>query len=261
MWHVRTAVDMWPEVEAAKNDKRKELILDGAAISERITNSKGLDNELFELTDLNFLRISQTSLQLLDPKISQLSSKLTSLVLHQNGLTALPDTIGDLVNLKLLDVAENKLPSLNDAVCKLSGLLTLNISQNELETLPNVSGLTNLHDLMLTGNKLRELPEGIGSLEHLATIQADHNQICALPEDLHEVKMLKSFHLSDNLLASLPLSMVLLEKLKLLDLRGNKFSDRRLLKLANVDQTQPKGVFKYLKPLYDKQSAQGTISE
>lgn len=251
---------MWPEVLAAKNDKRKELLLDGPVISKRIADSDGLDSELFELKDLNFLRISQTPLRSIDTRISQLSEKLTSLVLHQNGLSDLPDTIGELVNLKLLDVAENTLTSLNPAVCKLSALLTLNVGQNQIEELPEVSGLSNLHELLLTRNKLQKLPEGVGSLEHLALIQADHNQINQLPDNVHDIRMLKSFHLADNQLTELPPSLVLLEKLKLLDLRGNKFNDRRLTKLANVDQTQPKGVFKFLKPLYDKQSSEGRLN-
>ena len=248
-------VEMWPEVEAAKKDNRKELLLDGAAISKRIEESGGLDSGLFELKDLNFLRISQTSLQTVDSRLSQLSEKLTSLVLHQNSLTELPDAIGDLVHLKFLDVAGNKLTELNSAVCKLTALLTLNVSQNEIAAIPDVSGLSNLHEFLVTSNKLCEFPEGICSLEHLATVQADHNQIAALPTNISEMRMLKALHLADNQLVDLPPSLVLLDKLRVLDLRGNKFSDRRLLKLANVDQTQPKGVFKFLKPLHDKQSA------
>lgn len=250
---------MWPEIEAAKQSNKRELILDGDVITKQIENTGGIDESLFELVDLNFLRISQTCLQSLHPKIQQLSGKLTSLVLNKNRLTELPDEVGKLSHLKLLDLSGNALGSLNPSVCQLTELLTLNLCQNELEALPDLAGLTNLHELLLTSNKLTSLPVGLAGLEHLATIQADHNQLALLPEDIDRISMLKVLNMADNALTELPPGLVTLDKLKVLDLRGNKFSDRRLLKLANVDQTQPKGVFKFLKPLYDKQKSSGGL--
>ncbi|XP_067931785.1 leucine-rich repeat-containing protein 47-like [Watersipora subatra] len=248
---------MWPEVQAAKKDKKKELLLDGAAISKRIEES-GFDDSLFELVDVNLLRISQTSLQVLDPSISNLFEKLTSLMLHENQLTDLPESIGKLVHLKYLDVSRNKLTSVTPSVNNLAALLTLNLAQNDITTLPQMSGMVNLHDLFVTGNKLSCLPDDLCGLQHLATVQADHNQISSLPSDIGKMHMLKALHLAKNELTDLPPALVCLDKLRILDLRGNKFSDRRLLKLANVEQTQPKGVFKHLKPLYDKLSASGS---
>lgn len=246
-------IEMWPEVSQAAEQNKRELLLDGDNVSQRITEN-GLDEGIFKLKSLNFLRISNTCLKAVDPLIAQLSEKLTNLDLHQNHLETLPDELGNLSNLKLLDLSGNQLCEIPDAVCKLSTLLTLNLSNNQLVSIPDVSGNSNLHELFVTNNQLEALPPGLTTLEQLLVIQADHNQIKELPDTIHKVTHLKSLHLSDNLLTDLPLSLVLLDKLKVLDLRGNKFSDRRLHKLANVDQTQPKGVFKYLKPLYDKQA-------
>lgn len=245
---------MWPEIEKAKSESKKELILDGEEVSSRI-KERGVDGELFALTDLNFLRLSNTCLQKLDSNISGLSEKLTNLDLHGNRLSDLPSELGSLSGLKSLNLSGNSLSTLPVEVCQLSNLITLNISQNEFETLPEFSGLGSLHELYMAGNKLSLLPDGITNLQQLLILQGDYNQITALPSDIHKLCHLKALHLANNSLKELPPSLVLLDKLRTLDLRGNNnISDRRLLKLVNVDQTQPKGVFKFLKPLYDKQA-------
>ena len=68
----------WPEIEKLKSEKRYELLLSGSSISKRI-DEKGLDDELFMCTKLNFLSISETSLNSLPPKIDAFHN-LTSLV-------------------------------------------------------------------------------------------------------------------------------------------------------------------------------------
>ena len=256
---VEAQSNMWPEISLVKDQCKRELILDGKAVSDKIEKG-GLDEEIYELKELHFLRISETCLSKIDPKISLLAENLTDLVLHHNKLSSLPDSVGDLVKLKLVDLSWNEFGTFPQPLCSLENLLTLNISQNQIETIPvEVSGMANLHELYVSGNKLSSLPDSLSKLELLATLQADHNRIAELPGNVSEIRALKALHLFDNVLTDLPASLVLLDKLKLLDLRGNKFKDRRLLKLANVEQTQPKGVFKHLKPIYDKECASGEL--
>lgn len=244
---------MWPEVTKALEENRRELLLEGSKVAKRVAD-EGVDSRIFSLKELNFLRLSGTCLTTLDSQVCQLAEKLTDLDLHNNAIEEIPSELSQLHSLKTLNLSGNKLQHLPDAVRNIGSLLTLNVSHNLIETIGDISGLGKLHELYVNGNKLSSLPDGVETLESLLVVQADHNQIEALPEDIHKLHHLKSLHMTDNCLSSLPLSIVLLDKLRVLDLRANKFTDRRLLKLANVDQTQPKGIFKYLKPLYEKES-------
>jgi Leucine-rich repeat (LRR) protein len=64
------------------------------------------------------------------------SMKLTSLILSNNQLTTLSDSLGQLMQ-----------------------LLSLNIRQNKLTTLPkDVGNLINLRELLISENKLEEFP-------------------------------------------------------------------------------------------------------
>ena len=58
--------------------------------------------------------------------------------LSYNGLTSLPDSIGDLRNLQKLDLSGNNgLTSLPDSICNLRNLELLYLSENNLTSLPD----------------------------------------------------------------------------------------------------------------------------
>ncbi len=121
---------MWPEIESTKTANKRELKLNGAAISERI-DKNGLDASIFDLINLNLLNISDTSLKILPPQISNLTN-LQTILLFGNELTELPQCIGKLDKLKVLDVSRNKLAVLPQEMSELINLTTINLSNNEL---------------------------------------------------------------------------------------------------------------------------------
>lgn len=121
---------MWPEIESTKSGNKRELKLHGAAISERI-DQNGLDTSIFDLINLNLLNISDTSLTILPPQISNLTN-LQTILLFGNQLTELPASIGKLDKLKVLDASRNKLTSVPQEISELHNLTTINLSNNEL---------------------------------------------------------------------------------------------------------------------------------
>lgn len=236
--------NMWPEILSAKNDNRHELNLSGPAVAEKIEED-GLDETLFTLTNLNYLCISQTCLDVLPEEIGNLTN-LTNLVLHSNKISKLPATLGKLTSLKMLDLSRNKLETIPNEITNLSQLSTLNLASNMLSVFPCMSANTKLSVLDLSGNKFEMFPDiCYTDLVHLAEVKLKGNKLKEVPPTVKNLSSLKVLDLGDNDLISVPAEISDINKLKELNLKGNKLSDKRLLKL--VDQCHSKQVLDYVR--------------
>ncbi|XP_045826901.1 putative disease resistance RPP13-like protein 1 isoform X1 [Trifolium pratense] len=87
-------------------------------------------------------------------------------------ITKLPDTFGNLLQLRYLDLSYTKIKSLPDTVCNLYNLQTLILSNcRDLTELPvDLGNLINLHHLDITKTNIKELPMKIARLENLQTL-------------------------------------------------------------------------------------------
>ncbi|XP_077998440.1 leucine-rich repeat-containing protein 47-like [Glandiceps talaboti] len=235
----------WDEVRLAEEEKRRELVLSGKEISERI-QSKGLDEGIFSLELLNFLEISDTCLDSVPENLGNLSN-LTSLILRGNKLTCLPSTLGNLQSLKTLDVSNNELLSLPDEFTQLKTLHTCDISINKLTELPSKMGeMDRLTVINVSRNMLEEFPVEFfnPSMLHLSEVKAKDNNISILSPDIAELPALKVLDLSNNKLETLPAEIADCPKLKETDFKQNRFKDRRLGKM--VEQCPTKSVLDYV---------------
>jgi leucine-rich repeat protein SHOC2 len=96
-------------------------------------------------------------------------------------LTILPESIGDLINLRWL-----------------------HLDRNQLTTIPDsIGNLTNLRWLALSNNQLTILPESIGNLTNLGWLYLNQNQLSALPISTRNFVNLTNITLSDNPLSDL----------------------------------------------------------
>jgi Leucine-rich repeat (LRR) protein len=86
--------------------------------------------------DLGNLGLDDDDLAALMPGIAALSPYLTTLNLTGNGLTALPDTLGQLTALTTLNLAANELTALPEALGQLIALRSLSLQRNRLRMLP-----------------------------------------------------------------------------------------------------------------------------
>ncbi|XP_045823030.1 putative disease resistance RPP13-like protein 1 [Trifolium pratense] len=87
-------------------------------------------------------------------------------------ITKLPDTIGNLLQLRYLDLSSTGIESLPDTTCNLYNLQTLILSSCErLTELPvHMGNLINLRHLDITDTNIKELPVEIARLENLQTL-------------------------------------------------------------------------------------------
>lgn len=238
---------MWEEVALAKNERRRELVLSGKGVQERV-DSKGLDPGIFTLAPLNFLEISQAGLTSLPDSLGNLSN-LTSLVLKGNQLTSLPDSLSKLTSLKLVDLSLNKLTGLPD-LAALPNLETLNLSFNLFTGDFEGYGLgqcAKLAILELTGNQFTSMGELENyKLEHLMEVMANKNELETVSANLStNWPALKKLDLSQNRLKAVPGELADFPKLKELSLVENPLKDNRLKKMAVQKGT--KSVMEYIK--------------
>ena len=78
-----------------------------------------------------------------------------------------------------------------------------------------------LEYLYLGGNKLKELPVGLGKLTKLKILNLCDNQITILPKELAKLYQLESLSLHNNNLTALPIAIVKLKNLQAISVRGN----------------------------------------
>lgn len=176
-------MEIWPEIEKAATDKRRELVLQGPAVDNRISSNGGLVSAIYSLQLLNYLEVSQCpSLTEIHEDIRHLTS-LQSLILCRNKLTSFPNVISSLKSLKVLDLSVNCLQALPEEIAQLTELNTLNVSCNSLEV----------------------LPAGLSQCIKLATINVSKNRITVFPPDLYSERLdlLSSLVASDNLIQEL----------------------------------------------------------
>ena len=104
------------------------------------------------------------------------------------GVTALPESIGRLTDLRQLDLSGNLLTALPESLGELAHLKKLYLDQNQLASLPGSLGrLTGLVELHLDYNHLTELPPGVGQLASLETLNLHNNRLRSVPDELGQL--------------------------------------------------------------------------
>ncbi|MFX1258962.1 MAG: leucine-rich repeat domain-containing protein [Promethearchaeota archaeon] len=146
------------------------------------------------------------------------------LSLYNEGLTTLPESIGDLKSLQVLKLRYNKLSTLPESIGNLTSLIELDSSYNKLSALPeSISNLKSLQTLELIDNNLMTLPEFIGNLSSLKKLSLKQTRLSTLPESIGNLTSLTELDLSYNKLSTLPESISNLKSLQTLDISTNRF--------------------------------------
>ncbi|MHA1727234.1 MAG: leucine-rich repeat domain-containing protein [Promethearchaeota archaeon] len=145
---------------------------------------------------------------------------LNKLILIGRNIKALPESIGNLIDLQeFYIINDNILSTLPDSLCSLLNLKVLNINGNNLKSLPeSVGNLKNLEQLYLEINSLRRLPDSIGDLLNLNWLYLKGNNLKYLPESLENLINLERLFLSGYQLNKVPQSIENLQKLKILNI-------------------------------------------
>ncbi|XP_030630017.1 volume-regulated anion channel subunit LRRC8D [Chanos chanos] len=163
----------------------------------------GLES-LRELRNLKTLYL-KSNLNKMPSNLSELSPRLTKLVVHNDG---------------------TKLLVLN-SLKKMTNLAELELHNCELERIPHaIFSLINLQELDLKSNNIRTIEEIISfqHLKRLTCLKLWHNKIITIPQSISHVKSLETLYLSHNKLETLPTPLFYLPKLRHLDVSHNSIS-------------------------------------
>jgi len=127
-------------------------------------------------------------------------TKLRLLRLGDNELVALPQSIGNLVELVELAAQNNRIKALPDTFTKLERLEILDVSKNLLRRLPlDFGSMTALKKVQVSGNALTSLPDSFPDLFNLEYCSVSQNRIQCLPEGFETMTQLKDFFCSLDL--------------------------------------------------------------
>lgn len=145
------------------------------------------------------------------------------LILNDKSLTVIPDSIGKLVNLRLLDLHGNKLRTIPNSIVNLKKLTRLLLSDNELRAIPNFIGsLKELRFLHLENNYIFNIPTSIGNLKNLDVLDVSYNELTSIPDSIGNLKELNTLYLHRNKLERLPDTIGNLRELNYLNLSSNR---------------------------------------
>ena len=105
----------------------------------------------------------------------------------------IPENIGELRNLKELNLEKNDINSLPLSFFSLNSLKNLNLGCNRLNALPeSIAKLTSLEDLDISLNNLETLPQSITNLKSLIRLNIELNPIISHREGWDLIKVLRS---------------------------------------------------------------------
>lgn len=155
----------------------QDLIIPEPALQKAIARSLGVSEASLSksLVREKLIRLQANDLGLRDLTGLEHATNLESLVLRDNLIDDL-SPLGNLKNLRNLDLAGNRLSSLETLTFPSSSLRVLNLSRNRLLGLSGVGFFSNLAQLDVSNNALIDL-EGVSNLKKLVNLYAQGNQL------------------------------------------------------------------------------------
>ncbi|KAI8497700.1 hypothetical protein Bbelb_243520 [Branchiostoma belcheri] len=151
---------------------------------------KCLPDKISQLTGLTRLDIDNCQFDEFPRQVLQLEGLKTLYMGNWAGEgkpSLVPEDISRLKNLELLDLRNSGLESLPDGVGELVKLNMLNISDNRFTSVPEqIMNLSNIRKLLLSGNSISRLPLTLGHLDKLDDMDIRNNPLTYPPPDVCE---------------------------------------------------------------------------
>ena len=192
----------------------KPLRLDCETVNGRFITYRSWDDLMANADKIIYLDCSRNQLTSLPESIGNLT-QLKTFYCSSNKLTTLPESIGNLTQLQRICCKSNQLTALPESIGNLTQLQYFSCAQNQLTILPEwIGNLTQLNAFYCGYNRLTALPESIGNFTQLQEFCCRYNQLTILPEYIWNIAQLQLFNCGGNQLTALSESIGNLTQLK-----------------------------------------------
>ena len=171
------------------------------------------------------------------PEIFELANTLQVLNLSSNQLSSLPDDMHRLHQLEVLFCSDNLFTTLPGMLGQCKRLSIVGFKANQITQVPAASLPPALRWLILTDNRIAELPPEINRCTLLQKLMLAGNRLQSLPAELADCKNLALLRVSANDLSALPTWLADLPKLAWLGYAGQlSESNARLDKVSDASE-------------------------
>ena len=170
------------------------------------------------------------------PEIFQLADSLEILNLSGNALSSLPNDLHRLTRLRILFCSNNQFTELPACLGQCTQLSMIGFKANQIEHVPGVALPLLLRWLILTDNRISQLPDELGQRPLLQKLMLAGNRLQHLPASLANCQRLELIRLAANQLHQLPDWLLTLPSLSWLAYAGNPLHEDASA-LHNLDDT------------------------
>ena len=154
-------------------------------------------------------------------EIFDLADSLEVLNLSGNALSNLPDDLHRLTRLRVLFCSDNQFTELPACVGQCAALTMVGFKANRIERVPGDALPPLLRWLILTDNRVSELPIELGERPYLQKLMLAGNRLERLPDSLRNCHRLELIRIAANRLTALPEWLLCLPSLTWLAYAGN----------------------------------------
>jgi Leucine-rich repeat (LRR) protein len=124
--------------------------------------------------------------------------------LSRNRFLDLPEDVINMIFLEQLHLYHNTIKVVPQSIRSLTSLTFLDLRSNQLVCLPREICFLPIQILLVSNNKLIQLPDEFGRMTELTELDASSNQLSHLPTRLCELTKLRSLCLRSNQINFLP---------------------------------------------------------
>lgn len=158
-------------------------------------------------------------------EIFDLADSLEILNLSGNQLSSLPDDLPRLHKLRIIFCSDNLFTELPAVLGKCKSLTMVGFKANQINRVPAEALAPTLRWLILTDNRIQNLPGSIGDCRQMQKLMLAGNLLTDLPVELANCKQLELLRLSANRFCTLPSWLLAMPRLAWLAIAGNPLTD------------------------------------